>query len=414
MQSYSTAAAQLKDLDLLEQLVASRQSNATKIKEEIEPYLRKASWATNSINPALADKLADEIIHFIEERKSIKAAQESLEHQRAEIKFLTDELRDIEGMLREHFQQARLKSADNVEVGYGEFNQAITLYRKWEKIKSEINHIEQDTTSEFIGEELPALLEKYEKQRAELWERIEEIILRYPDIASLPAPQPGTVASVDHELAESLRNQRDELSVRVRAAMRDYDQSYLQLIEEKEQIEKELNNVKRAQKALSLAKDTFIKLSDETHAHWSSRLNEISRQMLDTLPSDFESLHFDPDLRMTARRKGMSEPLQPANIMSQLSIGTREQLYWLSRMVVSRFLSQDLALPIILDEPFSEADDERFREIMIFVLDTLLLQHQVILFSCHEERHEWLLDRLTPAQKEKIALCALEPSRQLI
>ena len=149
-------------------------------------------------------------------------------------------------------------------------------------------------------------------------------------------------------------------------------------------------------------------MSVETHLHWSSQLNEISKEMLGRLNTDFESLQFDPDLKMTARRKGVSEPLQPSNIYSQLSIGTREQLFWLARMSISRLLSKNVPLPIILDEPFSEADDKRFATMMGFLIDVLLKEHQVIVLSCHHMRHQWLTNELNAEQKKLLHTCQLE------
>ena len=174
-------------------------------------------------------------------------------------------------------------------------------------------------------------------------------------------------------------------------------------------LDQAIERVKRAKTALELARDTFQRLSEETHSNWSSRLNEISREMLQSLNTDFESMHFDPDLRLTARRKGQSEALQPANINSQSSGGTREQLHWLARMAVARYLAEQTALPIILDEPFSESDDERFLSMMRFLIDGMVGQHQVILFSCHQRRHQWLLDQLTEQQRSRMKQCRLEP-----
>ncbi|MBA3856069.1 MAG: hypothetical protein C0507_04085, partial [Cyanobacteria bacterium PR.3.49] len=87
-----------------------------------------------------------------------------------------------------------------------------------------------------------------------------------------------------------------------------------------------------------------------------------------------------------------------------------EQLHWLARVVISRYLSKDNPLPIVLDEPFSESDDERFLRIMEFVVDVLTRDHQVIIFSCHRQRHQWLADQLSAAQKERLLFCHREKS----
>src|SRR4029434_8943896 len=165
-------------------------------------------------------------------------------------------------------------------------------------------------------------------------------------------------------------------------------------LEDVEELDEDIDRIKRAKIALELARDTFKRLADETHVHWSARLNEIAKEMLNTLGTEYEELHFDSELKLTAVRRGHAEPLQPAHIKGQLSGGTREQMHWLARMAVSRYLSHLDPLPIVLDEPFSESDDDRFIKIMRFLLDTMLQQHQIILFTCHEARQEWLLEHL--------------------
>ncbi len=69
------------------------------------------------------------------------------------------------------------------------------------------------------------------------------------------------------------------------------------------------------------------------------------------------------------------------------------------------FSFKDTPLPIVLDEPFSESDDERFLRIMQFVVDVLTRDHQVIIFSCHRQRHQWLAEQLNGAQKDRLLFC---------
>lgn len=210
---------------------------------------------------------------------------------------------------------------------------------------------------------------------------------------------------------DDLRRERDELTLAVRTASMNHDQNYLAAVEELEQVSRELNNVRRAKTAIELARDTLQRLSAETYEDWSVKLNEIAKEMITNIGLDFDHLHFDSDLRITARKKSDGQEVNASNISTQLSTGTKEQLHWLARMVVSRFLSKGNPLPIVLDEPFSEADDERFLRVMQFLLDVLVANHQVVIFSCHQQRHHWLISQLTPEQTAKIDFARRTPLR---
>jgi uncharacterized protein YhaN len=77
-------------------------------------------------------------------------------------------------------------------------------------------------------------------------------------------------------------------------------------------------------------------------------------------------------------------------------------------MAVVRFLSNDMPLPIILDEPFCEADDERFSKMMNMLIDNVMQDHQIIVFSCHQGRHRWLMENLEEDRRDRINECRLE------
>lgn len=413
IQAYGTAGSQLKDLDLIEQIIDSREAHIVKLVAQIEPYFQKAGRNVAEITPEEAFKLADNINQFLDESRAVKASYSSLEHYQSELKFLADELKDIDARLKEHFSLAGLANPDDSETAYKQFAAAEAEYRQWESLQKELSRMEKDTISDLPVGELPKVVQKLESQRKSIWGRIEAIIARCPGIAQLnPGDSRPLAQDIDPESANRLaemKKRREELTIKLRAATKEYDEKYLPAAEELEDLDSDIYKVRRAKTALELARDTFQRLSEETHLNWSNRLNEISKEMLQSLNTEFESLHFAPDLRLTARRKGESEPIQPNQINSQASGGVKDQLHWLARMAVARYLAEQAALPIIMDEPFSESDDERFLGTMRFLLDNMLGKHQLILFSCHQRRHEWMLEQLSEKQRGLIKQCRLEP-----
>ena len=74
-----------------------------------------------------------------------------------------------------------------------------------------------------------------------------------------------------------------------------------------------------------------------------------------------------------------------------LSIGTIDQLYLSLRLSMINELSKE-KMPIILDETFAYYDEERLKNILKFLSNTLN-EHQVIIFTC-TQREKSMLDKL--------------------
>jgi DNA repair protein SbcC/Rad50 len=414
IQEYATSAAQLKDLDLLEQMVASREAHAQSLAAEVKGYFQKAGRHIDNVTARSALELADAVNRYLDDARRAQSSSELLDHRFSELRFLEDEIRDLDALLFDHFSKADLKF-ENIEQGYQLLGEAVTQYRRWEAAAIELNRFEQDTTSDMTPDELPKIIERLENKRRDIWGRMQQLIVANPEIVTTMAPiNDNMISSLGKEMSDlrasldELRRQRDEVQVQVRVATKNYDDYYLKSLEELEVLEKDLDYVTQSKIALTLARDTFVRLAEETHAAWAKKLTEISREMLKSLGTEYESLEFDTELRLTVRRRGQRDLLNDWQMLNQLSGGTREQVHCLARMAVVRFLSKNYRLPIVMDEPFSEFDDERFLKIMRFLINNMLSQNQIIIFSCHQQRHDWMVEQLTSAEAQLIGFCRLE------
>ena len=417
MQAYASAAPALKELDLLTEIIQSQESHAEVLKEQLKVMLTKAGYSLDKITPQMAFKLAEDINSYLEQSRAIKLSGEMLEHQRSELKFLSDEMRDLDAQLKEYFRKAKIDHPEDIPAAYETFAGRIHSFRQWQDLRSELGLIERDSTSDIAVNSLPELIERLKRQRQAAWSKMEELIIKYPEIAQSSDCLAVLTKRTDFaqrltgysELLHAYQKEKEELSIKVRASLKNYEDHYLKLEEQLESLECQIKDFRQTKVSLELALKTFQQMAYETHRNWSQQLNEISKELLVAIGSDFESIQFDQNLQITVRRKGEVEPWQPANIESQASVGTREQLYWLARMAICRFLSRGAALPIILDEPFSELDDERFLKSMRFLLNVVVKDHQVIIFSCHHERHRWLIDQLNSEEKALVHNCELKP-----
>lgn len=401
----------------LDQLIASRQSTLSQIQGELQPLFAKADRQAWEINSESATELADDIKKYLEEQRQINTTFSAVKQSKQQLEFLANEIKVIDDQLKEIFSEAHLELTGNIEDLHQQFFSKLASFHRWQVMHTELRKMESDMSSGFTPDELPPQVQRLETIRVEIFARMQELVEQYPSIAEMAPPMtpPRHMDSSGNYSSkmylDDLRRERDELTVRVRTASMNHDQNYLRAVEELEQVSRELNNVRRAKTALELARDTLQKLSSETYVDWSTKLNEIAKEMIVNIGLDFDDLHFDNDLRITARKKSDGQEINASNVNTQLSTGTKEQLHWLARMVVSRFLSKGNPLPIVLDEPFSEADDERFLRVMQFLLDVLVVNHQVVIFSCHQQRHHWLISQLDPAQHARIDFARRAPLR---
>lgn len=414
IQSYSLWSAQLKELDFLEHLVTTKEAHLQNLFLEARRYFALAGVSGENIAPGEVGRLSDAVNRFQEESRGVDASSVLLDHRQSEIRFLSDELKDNDDMLARHLRSSGLKF-DSVDEGYRRFSEALDMNRRWQSAMSEIERLEAEITMEMPPLDLTRVVERLQLKKTDLDLRKLEIAAAHPDIMALAPVGDSMLSALGKEMSDikdsldALRQEREQLTSRIRTAMKSYEDNYVRHIEQLESVAASLVHVEQTRDALLLARDTLIELAKETHSIWADRLTDISRDVLKNLHSEYESLEFDADLRLSVRRKGQRESINQWSIHNQLSSGTKEQLHWLARMCVVGFLSKNRTLPLILDEPFSETDDERFVRMMRFLINTVAARHQVIIFSCHQQRHEWLLEQLQPAEREKVELCRLVP-----
>jgi uncharacterized protein YhaN len=103
---------------------------------------------------------------------------------------------------------------------------------------------------------------------------------------------------------------------------------------------------------------------------------------MDPMLTKFDNTHIHPD---------------------DLSQGTRDQLYFAIRVAVARHLSENVALPFFLDDPFVNFDQERLdvTQDMLRQID----EHQVVMVTCDRNYESWndkILD-LDSARAESLA-----------
>ena len=179
---------------------------------------------------------------------------------------------------------------------------------------------------------------------------------------------------------------------RIAGDEKEYREAYPVLLTKREELNAHLQRAVAFKEAVETALEALRSISHDVHGRWSEALNEMAGGFLKELIPEYEDIRFDEDLGISLAwpgvpgRRGAKELNSP-----RFSAGTKDQLYLLVRLAVTEYLSRGREpLPLILDDPLVKADDESFRQAMRLILTRFAGHHQVIILTCHAERHRWL------------------------
>lgn len=375
----------------------------------LHPYFRRAGRAPASseiITQDLVETFRRDVRGYFELEDKIGKVQARLAGQEVSRQRAQAEVVSLRRRLRETFAEAGITEyeGDAYSQAYNIFVERLEHHRRFRKI------VEDDLPERERRRVSP-------EQRSAWNGTVRELRSALSALPGGPVADPekshGEYARELQELnsqTDDARKRLEALRLRVATTLDDFENRSGTLLREREQLRTQLRRVTAYQQAVKLAIEKFGSLAAEVHLKWSEALNGICEEMLAHLESDYRSIRFADDLSFTVEAKGIPAPMQMREIRQRLSLGAREQLVLLQRLAVSRFLSSGpIKLPLVLDDPLVTSDDERFLRLMRFVIDELSYQHQVLVFTCHHQRHHWLRDQLGPKFDQRVHLLRLEP-----
>jgi len=137
--------------------------------------------------------------------------------------------------------------------------------------------------------------------------------------------------------------------------------------------------------ALNIAMETLEEASREVQKKYLPVMSKVFGSMFSDITSGkYSDVRAGDNLNLM-----LDDPLSKTVIpVSALSSGTADQLYLALRVAISEtVLKGNEALPVILDEPFSQYDDSR-TENALKLIDRLGKRQQIIIFTCKQREVE--------------------------
>lgn len=230
--------------------------------------------------------------------------------------------------------------------------------------------------------------------RTELQSQLELLLSQGAAAADAPPVVARAQAEIEvetrrqRETLESLQKQREDLRVSVEEGWRRHHTEHPQKLAEFESVGRALERAQRFKRSVELASETIRSVSVETHRRWADHLNERVSEILRTMGTRVEQLRFGEDLDFSVRFEG-GQQVARGRAMLQLSSGARDQVHFAVRLAISEYLSRGATpLPLLIDDAFATSDDERARAGLNMLLEHLSRRHQIILLTCHRQRHQ--------------------------
>lgn len=390
------------------------EGNVKGYKDEIRKWLAMIGEdvAIEQITPALAEGVLSDGKSYQELRKKRDSYNESKTAKEGEINKDKEALEEVEGNIRKVFKITVLQDAEDIDVeeGLRKFKEGKEKFDEY----CEINKAITGLKGQVKGQQ-----ELYDKSTR--FSRVagdrELLSSEHVEFKNLPADKSRTDYNSEIELISkgASSDERDELKDRIGPFLQKYNDEYPKALEQIEKLTQNLEKAERFKGAVESAVSAIEGVSKDVYGQWAKNLNERVNAILPKFNKTYGSIRFNDDLTFSvvAKKGEVEKEFDREKVTLHLNRGAQDQLYLAIRIGISEYLSESVGnLPIILDEPFANTDDERFKSGMAFLVKELSKRHQVIILTCHKQRHEWLKTQMPELFEDNIVEIPLKKSAQ--
>lgn len=287
-----------------------------------------------------------------------------------EIDEANDELDDIRGTLRENL--AMYHETQSNEEAFEIISRLRAMKQQYDKLTAEVKAARETFDFMLNGRDYDALAARGQRLRGDI---------------NLEVPESFTAEKVRSkledtekklgEINEVILRQETELSLKPYSPqdMERADEEIKALAKRIEHYEFELEAINEAQLALDEA-------FHEMQLDFGPMINYRASRVLSGMTGQkYSSVFVSEKLVPTVAESGSSQPRN----CDILSAGTFDQIYLSLRLALSGVVA-DEKLPIMLDDSFTQFDDDRMEQALAFIKEDNALGElgQTVIFTCHK------------------------------
>ncbi len=368
--------------------------------------------ASRMVTPRLARRFKDDLEIFREARAGMTALEGDLASGRKDLAAMDEEIGSLRREMADLFPEepGHPPAGHDPEGTLARFEEAAAKRERHDRLVGEIIPAAQRRTAEPGGQRVSRL----RKDLDVLSRQIEKYLGQSPEFEGLKADKSSREYIEERRrLQEEVRStQRERLALaeELGDVLKEYRKDYPGRQTLLSALEAARVRAVAFRDAVAIASEVLAAISREAYAEWAEILNERTTEILRRINPNYNDVRFDTDLSFTLRDARTGQRRDRAVVDTQFSSGARDQIYLAVRLAVSEYLSATgVRLPFILDDPFASFDDERFERSMEFLLDTLARRHQILILSCHEERHRRWQERSSGTASDMIRVLDLTP-----
>jgi DNA repair exonuclease SbcCD ATPase subunit len=306
---------------------------------------------------------------------------------RARVAMLKEQLDDL--------QERRTQVVNEIIAlcGTSDIAAISVQFEEYRALKTQLQKAEQDVERAPPEEEMQPQMNEVLQELAVVQTQIEQLLATSASLREL-ADDPHEALACETRLRGTLEEnaaaldaaeQRlNELDVAIASQGAAGIQNRASLEEQCEEIQRELDQLALRRDALKCAVDVMAEAIAEYRKDYLPRLErEIGDQFSAIVGNKYGRIHFDKSL--VPRLDGPDRAdITPA----ELSVGTRDQLYFAMRLAFARQMSGSEALPLILDDPFGNFDEHRLAAVRQ-LLESTSAHQQIILFTHDRRLSDW-------------------------
>jgi len=357
----------------------------------------------------VVQKAEGRVTEFLEITFSLRQKEESHRKLQAKIQELDEEEKRLQKPIRDILAAAKLPQNLPPEEALPKVQEASEKSENFHRLATkQIPQRQQGLLS-------PEKVDEKTERLASLKVQIEKMVCDKPELADLEVVEGhsqyeeearGVAAEIAKNSDEKGKISREVLNVEDR-----YREEYPRLANKIADLKETRDKTERFQESISIAIETLERISSKSHALWASSLNPRANEILQHLNPRCRELKFDSDLSFTVVPGDGTQPMDKKHIEAQQSVGAKHQIYLAVRLALSDYLSSGgKGLPVILDDPFATSDDDRFLSGMNFLCREFRKNHQLIILTCHRQRHTDLIRQIAPDLLDDLRIVPLTSS----
>lgn len=339
-------------------------------------------------NEAFIDKLLrvtgvasiDEILELSREKKSnedlLIRKKSEFNEVKEDLNQLNNRRLEIEGKIKAYLENTSLQSITLDEV-YSRLEEIEAKIEYKEGLKNKLNSVEENCKLLLKGRDIlevkNGLLYEESEVENEVYNSEEEILneikLKNNDLLNIEKE----IKDVEYLISSK------ELTCR----------SLFLIDEEIAEVKGKIKSLEKKLKGIEIATNYMEKAFKELQKSFGPVINKKVEDIFkDVTKGAYKDLRVSEDYNLVVKDTKSNKIMDA----SYLSSGTYDQIYLALRLGIIDIIFEDKKVPIILDESFTQYDDNRLKT-MLDIIYKRVYKNQIILFTCQKREINILKDK---------------------